>query len=49
MDDSVGSPSEDFANWVELYYTNPNKLKKFNKKQFQALKKIIEIMEKSND
>lgn len=48
MDDSVDSPSEDFANWVELYYTNPKKLKTFNKNQYQALKRIITIMEKTN-
>lgn len=49
MSDSVDSPSEDFANWVELYYTNPKKLKKFNKNQYQTLKRIITIMEKTDD
>jgi hypothetical protein len=48
MDDSADSPSEDFANWVELYYTNAKKLKTFNEKQYQVLNKIIMIMEKSN-
>lgn len=48
MDDSVDSPSEDFANWVELYYTNLKKLETFNKNQYQALKRIITIMEKTN-
>ena len=48
MDDSVDSPSEDFANWVELYYTDPKKLKTFNDKQYQVLNTIIRIMEKSN-
>ena len=46
--DSIYSPSEDFANWVELYYTNPKRLKKFNEKQYQVLDKIIMMMEKSN-
>lgn len=49
MNDSKYSPSEDFANWVELYYTDPKKLKTFNDKQYQVLNKIIIIMEKSND
>lgn len=48
MDDSTDSPSEDFANWVELYYTNPKNLKTFNEKQYQVLNEIITIMEKSN-
>lgn len=47
--DSKDSPSEDFANWVELYYTNPVKLKTKNSKQYQILDKIIRDLESSND
>lgn len=39
--DSVDSPSEDFANSVEVYYSSPEKLKKFNINSFNILEKII--------
>lgn len=42
IEDSVDSPSEDFANSVEMYYTAPEKLKKFNINSFIMLEKIIQ-------
>lgn len=46
MPDSGDSPSEDFANSVELYYKDPKLLKKFNPKSFLILEKIINSKEK---
>jgi len=44
--DSVNSPSEDCSNSIETYYSDPEKLKRFNPKSFSILKKIINSMEK---
>ena len=44
--DSSHSPSEDFANSVEMYYTNPKRLKEFNPKSFLILEGIIKSKEK---
>ena len=46
LPDSDQSPSEDFANSVELYYSNRQKLKNFNLKSFIILEKIISSKEK---
>lgn len=46
LSDSSNSPSEDFANSVELYYSDPQRLKTFNLKSFVILEKIIKSMEK---
>jgi hypothetical protein len=43
--DSKFSPSEDFANSVELYYSNKSRLKDFNLKSFQLLDEIIKSKE----
>ena len=43
--DSFDSPSEDFANSVEMYYSNPKKLKVFNSKSFLILESIIKSKE----
>ncbi len=44
--DSVTSPSEDFSNTVEIYYSDPKRLKEFNPKSFSLIEKIIKSMEK---
>lgn len=44
--DSSNSPSEDFANSVETYYSNPKGLKEFNPKSFLILEGIIKSKEK---
>lgn len=44
--DSSQSPSEDFANSVETYYSNPKRLQEFNPKSFEILDKIIKSKEK---
>lgn len=44
--DSSHSPSEDFANSIEMYYTNPSSLKEFNLKSFLILEDIIKSKEK---
>jgi hypothetical protein len=44
--DSSHSPSEDFANSVEIYYSNPKRLKEFNPKSFAILEGIIKSKEK---
>jgi hypothetical protein len=44
--DSSHSPGEDFANSVEMYYSNPKVLKKFNHKSFLILEGIIKTKEK---
>lgn len=44
--DSSHSPGEDFSNWVEMYYSNPNRLKEFNPKAFSILEGIIKSKEK---
>lgn len=44
--DSSHSPSEDFANSVETYYSNPKRLKEFNLKSFLILEGIIKSKEK---
>ena len=46
LDDSSNSPGEDFANSVELYYSEPQRLKTFNLKSFLILEKIIKSKEK---
>lgn len=46
LGDSSDSPSEDFANSVELYYSDPQRLKIFNLKSFLILEKIIKSKEK---
>lgn len=46
LPDSGDSPSEDFANSVELYYSEPQRLKIFNLKSFLILEKIIKSKEK---
>ncbi len=46
IQDSVNSPSEDFSNSVEIYYSNPRSLKEFNPKSFSVIEKIIKSMEK---
>lgn len=43
--DSQNSPSEDFANSVELYYSDRSRLKNFNLKSFQILEEIIQLKE----
>lgn len=43
--DSKLSPSEDFANSVELYYSERQRLKDFNSKSFQILEEIIKNKE----
>lgn len=45
ISDSKLSPSEDFANSVELYYSDRHRLKNFNLKSFQILKEIIKTKE----
>ena len=44
--DSSHSPTEDFANSVEMYYSNPKRLKEFNPKSFLILESIIRSKEK---
>jgi hypothetical protein len=44
--DSSHSPSEDFANSVEMYYSDPKRLKEFNPKSFLILESIIKSKEK---
>jgi hypothetical protein len=44
--DSSHSPSEDFANTVETYYSNPKRLKEFNPKSFAIIEGIIKSKEK---
>lgn len=44
--DSSHSPSEDFANTVEMYYSNPKHLKEFNPKSFSIIESIIKSKEK---
>jgi hypothetical protein len=46
LPDSTESPSEDFANSVETYYSNPKAFKEFNSKSFEILESIIKIKEK---
>lgn len=46
LPDSASSPSEDFANSVEIYYSSPEQFKKFNQKSFLILEKIIQSKEK---
>jgi len=41
LKDSIVSPSEDFANHVQIYYSNPSLLKKHNFKSYLLLKKMI--------
>ncbi len=43
--DSKLSPSEDFSNSVELYYSDRQRLKNFNLKSFQILEEIIKTKE----
>lgn len=43
--DSQNSPGEDFANSVELYYSDRSRLKNFNLKSFQILEEIIQAKE----
>jgi hypothetical protein len=45
LPDSSNSRSEDFANHVEMYYSNPAMLKSFNSKAFEVLEKIIKTKE----
>jgi hypothetical protein len=44
--DSSDSPSEDFANSIETYYSNSKRLKEFNSKSFLILEGIIKSKEK---
>jgi hypothetical protein len=44
--DSSHSPSEDFANSIEMYYSNPKRLKEFNSKSFLIIESIIKSKEK---
>jgi hypothetical protein len=44
--DSSHSPSEDFANTVEMYYSNPKRLKEFNPNSFSIIESIIKSKEK---
>lgn len=44
--DSANSPSEDFSNCIELYYSNPKRLKEFNSNSFSIIENIIKSMEK---
>ncbi len=46
MPDSVTSPSEDFSNTIEFYYSDPKRLKDFNPKSFLLIEKIIKSLEK---
>lgn len=46
LPDSKDSPSEDFANHIETYYSDKSKLKLFNSKTFEVLEKIIKSKEK---
>lgn len=46
LPDSQDSPSEDFANYVETYYSDKSKLELFNSKALEALEKIIKSKEK---
>jgi hypothetical protein len=46
LPDSSESPGEDFANSVELYYSDPQRLKTFNLKSFIILDSIIKSKEK---
>ena len=45
LPDSSSSPSEDFANHVEIYYSDPKKLKKLNPKMFSFIESIIKKRE----
>lgn len=44
--DSSNSPSEDFANTVEMFYSNPKRLKEFNPNSFSIIESIIKSKEK---
>lgn len=44
--DSSDSPSEDFANSIETYYSNSKRLKEFNSRSFLILEGIIKSKEK---
>lgn len=44
--DSRDSPSEDFANFVEAYYSTPDQLKKFNEQSFSILDQLIKQKER---
>jgi hypothetical protein len=46
LPDSSHSPSEDFANSVETYYSDPKRLKDFNPKSFLIIEGIIKSKEK---
>ncbi len=45
-EDSKDSPAEDFANFVEAYYSNPDRLKKFNNQSFSILDQLIKQKER---
>lgn len=45
ISDSFHSPSEDFANSVETYYSNPKRFREFNPKSFTILEGIIKSKE----
>lgn len=45
-EDSKDSPSEDFANLVEAYYSIPDQLKKFNEQSFSILDQLIKQKER---
>lgn len=44
--DSVNSPGEDFSNTIEIYYSDPKRLKEFNSNSFSIIENIIKSMEK---
>lgn len=46
LPDSTESPSEDFANHVETYSENPEKIKQLNINSFNILEAIIKNKEK---
>ncbi len=46
LPDSSESASEDFANHVEIYHSNPERLKKLNPKSFSFIESIIKKMER---
>jgi hypothetical protein len=41
MPDSVNSVGEDFANQIEIFHSNPEKLLQFNPQTFQLIKELI--------
>lgn len=45
LPDSATSPGDDFANSIELYYSDPDRLKKFNLNSFIILERIIKSKE----